>query len=317
MRRSILIIHPGALGDVLLAVSAMRRLRAQFPQHEVVLCSNGPVAQLLLECRVIDAWFSVQGRVCAELFDSDASIVGELQSWLERCDCAVVWMQDQDGSLARTLEKAGVRKAIICSPFSMSLKATHQSDRFCETVQELLLHDAEVHPLELPEALSSRGRSCLEEAGVKMDCHFIAFHPGSGSPRKSIAIATMATMMARLRGERMLPIVIEGPADHEAVCCLLEKLSFPAIVLRDLELRTLAGVFSHAEKFVGHDSGVTHLAGLLGVPTVAFFGPTDPGRWAPFGSHVTVLKAPYASECSTTPFCDMPATRHSVGDPRD
>jgi ADP-heptose:LPS heptosyltransferase len=289
MRRSILIIHPGALGDVLLAVPAMRRLRTQFPQHELVLCSNGPVAQLLLECRVIDAWLSWEGSACAELFDPDASIGGELQSWLERCDCAVAWIQDQDGNLARALEKTGARKTIVCSPFSMTLKATHQSDRLCETVQELLIRKTELYPLQLPESLSSRGRSCLEELGVGMDCNFTAFHPGSGSPRKSIAIATMASMVARLRGEGMLPIVIEGPADHEAVRCLLQKLSFPAVVLRDLELRTLAGVLSHASAFVGHDSGITHLAALLRVRTVAFFGPTDPDRWAPLGSHVTVL----------------------------
>lgn len=308
MRRSILIIHPGALGDILLAVPAMRRLRAQFPQHKVVLCSNEPVARLLLECRVIDAWLSVQGRACAGLFDPEASIGGELQGWLERCDCAVAWMQDQHGSLARTLEIAGARKTIVCSPFSMTLTAPHQSDRFCETIQELLIHDAELDRLQLPGALSLRGRSCLEELGVGRDCNFTAFHPGSGSPRKSIAIATMATMMARLRGKGMLPIVIEGPADHEAVCCLLQKLSFPAVVLRDLELRTLAGVLSHATKFVGHDSGVTHLAALLGVRTVAFFGPTDPDRWAPLGSHVSVLKAPHASECLSMPFCDLPTT---------
>jgi ADP-heptose:LPS heptosyltransferase len=317
MRRSILIIHPGALGDVLLAVPAMRRLRAQFPQHELVLCSNGPVAQLLLECRVIDAWLSVQGRACAELFDPDASIEGELQSWLERCDCAVAWMQDQDGNFARTLEKTGVGKTIICSPFSMSLRATHQSDRFCETVQELLIRKTELYRLQIPESLFSRGRSCLEEAGVRMDCHFIAFHPGSGSSRKSIAIATMAGMMTRLQNEGMLPIVIEGPADREAVRSLLRQLPSAAIVLRDLDLQTVAGMLSHATKFVGHDSGVTHLAGFLGVPTVAFFGPTDPDQWAPLGSHVTVLKAPYACECSTTPFCDMPATGHSIGDTRD
>ncbi|HSB43591.1 MAG TPA: glycosyltransferase family 9 protein [Nitrospira sp.] len=317
MRRSILIIHPGALGDILLAVPAMRKLRAQFPQHELVLCSNESAARLLLEYRVIDAWLSVQGRACAELFDPEASIGGELQEWLERCDCAVAWMQDRHGSLARTLEKAGARKAIVCSPFSMTLKASHQSDRFCETVQELLIHDAELHRLQLPDAVSLRGRSCMEESGVGMDCNFTAFHPGSGSPRKSIAIATMATMMARLRGEGMLPIVIEGPADHEAVGCLLQKLPFPAVVLRDLELRTLAAVLSLAKNFVGHDSGVTHLAGLLGVPTIAFFGPTDPDRWAPLGSHVTILKAPHASESLAMPFSDVSATRHSIGDPRD
>ena len=57
---------------------------------------------------------------------------------------------------------------------------------------------------------------------------------------------------------------------------LLDLLSPRPILLRDLPLRLLAGVLTRADLFVGHDSGVTHLAALLGVPTVALFGPTDP-----------------------------------------
>jgi hypothetical protein len=62
-------------------------------------------------------------------------------------------------------------------------------------------------------------------------------------------------------------------------------------VLRDLNLSLLAGVIAQAELFLGHDSGVTHLSGLLGVPTVALFGPTNPDRWAPRSNRVTVLQA--------------------------
>jgi ADP-heptose:LPS heptosyltransferase len=52
----------------------------------------------------------------------------------------------------------------------------------------------------------------------------------------------------------------------------------------------LAGVLAHARLFVGHDSGVTHLAAALHVPTVALFGPTDPVQWAPRGPHVFVVR---------------------------
>lgn len=290
MRRSIVVIHPGALGDVLLAIPAMRGLRARFPRHELVLCANEPVGQLLLECREIDAWTSVQGRGAVGLFDPDGSIEGELRHWLARCDCAVAWMQDQTGSLGRTLERAGAGKTIVSSPFSMTLKSSHQSDRLCETVQELPMGAVEFQPLQLPGDVSSGGRACLEETGVRIDQPFAAFHPGSGSPRKSIAIGTMAKMITKLEGEGLVPVVIEGPADREAVCDLLRRIAFVVPVLRNLDLTTLAGALSHAATFVGHDSGVTHLAALLRVPTTALFGRTDPDRWAPLGRHVTVIQ---------------------------
>jgi ADP-heptose:LPS heptosyltransferase len=41
--------------------------------------------------------------------------------------------------------------------------------------------------------------------------------------------------------------------------------------------------------YVGNDSGVSHLAAALGVPTIAVFGPTDPTVWAPLGPKVAVV----------------------------
>ncbi|RMH06065.1 MAG: glycosyltransferase family 9 protein, partial [Nitrospirae bacterium] len=49
--------------------------------------------------------------------------------------------------------------------------------------------------------------------------------------------------------------------------------------------------------FLGHDSGLTHLAAVLGVPTIALFGPTDPTRWGPRGKRVTILRGPLC-QCS-------------------
>jgi len=213
-------------------------------------------------------------------------------------------MQDQDGSLASILEKAGVGTTIVSSPFSTTWKSLHQSDRFCETLQELPFRAAEVQPLQLPRAVSSRGRACLEEAGVKMDQPFVAFHPGSGSRSKSVAIAMMATILTKLRDEGMIPVVIEGPADQEPVCDLLKRIDSEIAVLRNLDLITLAGALSHAAKFIGHDSGVTHIAASLGVLTTALFGPTDPDRWAPLGNHVTIIQAPHDSVDRTKSFCE-------------
>ena len=316
MTRTIVIIHPGALGDVLLAVPALRRIRARFAQHELVLCASEPVAQLLFECREVDTWISFQGRACAGLFDPDAPIEGELQRCLTQCDYAVAWMQDQAGSFTRAMKRAGAGHTVVSSPFSIGLKSLHQSDRFCEAVQELSIRPAAFQPVQLPREVSARGRTYLEDAGARTEQPVVAVHPGSGSPRKSIAVAEMASMMTKFQREGMQPVVIEGPADHEAVNNLLSRVSPSTAVLRGLDLVTLAGALSHAATFLGHDSGVTHLAALLGVQTIAFFGPTDPDRWAPLGSHVTVIKASCDPVGLATAVHDLPTTTNASGNPK-
>ncbi len=45
-----------------------------------------------------------------------------------------------------------------------------------------------------------------------------------------------------------------------------------------------------AARFVGNDSGPGHLAGIVGIPTLSLFGPTDPARWRPLGPAVTILR---------------------------
>jgi ADP-heptose:LPS heptosyltransferase len=42
--------------------------------------------------------------------------------------------------------------------------------------------------------------------------------------------------------------------------------------------------------YIGNDSGVSHLAAYLGLPTVAVFGPSDPEMWRPIGPLVQIVR---------------------------
>jgi heptosyltransferase-2 len=44
--------------------------------------------------------------------------------------------------------------------------------------------------------------------------------------------------------------------------------------------------------FIGHDSGISHIAAAAGARCLLLFGPTDPSIWAPANEKVTVLRAP-------------------------
>ena len=44
-----------------------------------------------------------------------------------------------------------------------------------------------------------------------------------------------------------------------------------------------------ASQYIGNDSGISHLAAAIGIPSLILFGPTDPNIWAPRGNHVKVL----------------------------
>src|SRR5262249_17739144 len=84
--------------------------------------------------------------------------------------------------------------------------------------------------------------------------------------------------------------LLAGPADDAVVRAVATHLDQAVPVVQNGPLLVLAALLRRARLFLGNDSGLGHLAGLLGVPTLALFGPTDPPRWAPLGPRVRVLR---------------------------
>ncbi len=290
LKRTVLIIHPGALGDVLLAVPAIKNLSVKFPQHEIVLIASTAVSRLLLECGVISNSLPLEGQVCLRLFSGTVAISRELYSCVSRCDFAVAWMEDKEDMLGSFFQEFGVARVQIQSPFSTGLRERHQSDRFLETVGEAEGDLVSERTIEVPPHLLERGKGYLDALRIPFEQSLVLVHPGSGSVHKRLEPRRMASLIERLWEAGMYPLILEGPADQDAVAHTLHFLSRPPLVLRDLDLSQLAGVFPQVALYIGHDSGVTHLSALLGVPTIALFGPTDHHRWAPHGHHVTILR---------------------------
>jgi hypothetical protein len=123
----------------------------------------------------------------------------------------------------------------------------------------------------------------------------VVLHVGAGSASKRWPMERWYALRAAIREG-----VCDGTADVRAIAGEVEEEQFntgerrvfAAMDGRFLEkLGELAAVIKGARLFIGADSGPTHLAAQLGVPTLALFGPTDPAVWAPTGPCVRVLVA--------------------------
>ena len=62
-------------------------------------------------------------------------------------------------------------------------------------------------------------------------------------------------------------------------------------LIADVSLPRLAALINSCRLYVGNDSGVTHLAAALRVPTIAVFGPTSPDVWGPRGKNVQIIQS--------------------------
>jgi hypothetical protein len=256
------------------------------------LLARDDIAMLLLQCGEVEQTFPLSENLLALLYSSPASVPQPVVDWLARCDLAVAWLSSGQEELHASLHAMGVGTVLMGSPHEMGLKSRHQQDRFGEAVGLIDSHLLPPDPLTLPESLNQEGRRVLESVGLDpRDC-LVAVHPGSGSRHKCLSPSRLAKLVGAIRLQGYRPFLIGGPADHEALHDLVTEMPSEVPVLRDLPIWTIAGLIRQASLFVGHDSGLTHLAALLHCPTVAAFGPTDPSRWAPRGPLVSIVQGP-------------------------
>lgn len=273
----------------MLAVPAIRALRERFSSNQFLLCAQSQAAEFLHECGIVDRWISVESTACTALFGGSSVDDRFLRDWLSRCDLAVAWTHDDAGVVAATLKDCGAATVVVGSPFALTLSSIHQGDRFSEIIVGQV-GQVSMTTLSVPKALRTDAEAYLATCGLVGGRPLALVHPGSGSRDKCAAPEVLLPVLEGLEAEGFELLLLEGPADHELVARLLSRKARPPVLVRGLSVRLLAGVLSKVDLFVGHDSGVTHLASLLGTPTVGLFGPTDPTRWSPRGPFVTVVQ---------------------------
>ncbi len=139
----------------------------------------------------------------------------------------------------------------------------------------------------------SGGAGWAELAGGAASRSAVLLHPGSGGQAKCWPLAAFRALARRLRagelGSKTEPVFVLGPVELErwpAAEIAALRGEFRVVEPKPADLpRRLAA----AAAYVGNDAGPTHLAALLGTPTVALFGPTAAAVWRPRGPRVAVL----------------------------
>jgi hypothetical protein len=251
------------------------------------------VGDLFKQAGEVSQAFCLEGRFGSALFSGEHILTFQRGEWLGRCDRVIGFLSDPEGVLRATLDRFLIAHVTLKSPFDGELQAIHQSGRFIEIVEQAEPAQVElVPPLRIPHNRLAEALEILQRMGVKLaDDGLVAVHPGSGSPNKCADPRLYAGVIKWMWDRGGQAVMIEGPADGEAVSAVTGLLSQRQVpILRNEGLDILAAVLVQASLFVGNDSGVTHLAASVGTPTVALFGPTDPTRWAPIGPAVQVLQ---------------------------
>jgi ADP-heptose:LPS heptosyltransferase len=259
----VLALRPGALGDTLLALPALRALRRA--GMRVALAADGAAARLLEDVHEVARGLAFDDPSLAWLFTgqrTDQPGEAPMSAGLRSEEPVVAWM---------TGSPPGLPSGALLAP-----SRPPNMDQHCA---RFLL--GTLAPLGIDLAWDDR---TLEVTAVPSD--EVLVHPGSGSATKNWPAEQFATVIRAL--DRPIRLVV-GEADASPVARLEACLGFRPPRLERAPLEALAARLAGCHAYLGNDSGVSHLAGVCGAHTLVVFGPTDPDVWRPLGPDVTVV----------------------------
>jgi ADP-heptose:LPS heptosyltransferase len=283
----VLVIFPGALGDLMCLMPALAAISRRHLGASIELMARFELARLVAGRSVVARAHSIDAREVGELFSDEAS--GGASRFFGEFDRIYSFFASDDARF-RTRLAAATDGEVSFHPFRLDGDG-HVSAGYLRAIgEDASPIDAHLEPTSDDLAAASRAL-----AQSKCDSsNLIVIFPGSGGPAKNWPpdkFAALAVMLASesgilrsadsaLNDTRVSCVVVLGPAEGSSEPIFRDA---GIRVLKDLDLPTVAAIARIATAFVGNDSGVSHLAAAVGASGVAIFGPTDPARWRPNG----------------------------------
>ncbi len=290
MRPRILVIRGGALGDFILTLPAIKLLRENFPQAHLEILGYKHIIALAEGRFYADATRSIEYSALARFFIPQAELAPELIDYFASFQQVVSYLYDPDQIFENNLRRCGV-KHLLHAPPRLDDSA-HAAQQLARPLEQLALYlenrAATLHP-------SDADREFAAEFLRGKNSPFIALHPGSGSEKKNWPLDRWREIGDWIfeRAPDATLLLIGGEADRAALQTLGHAWKDRRMLLaQHLPLTRLAAILERAKLFLGHDSGISHLAAALDTPCVLLFGPTDPDVWAPANPNVRIVPSP-------------------------
>lgn len=279
----VLVIRGGAIGDFILTLPAIRLLRNSIPEVRIEILGYKPIVELAVSAGLAESVRSLEHGSMAKLFVPGVTLDRELLEYFRGFNLVVSYLYDPDGYFRGNMERIGVRTFLAAS-HHVEPGAGHAAVQLARPLEKLAMYLDDPAPqigLAVPTN-HSRGSPV------------IAIHPGSGSLKKNWPTANWSRLGRELSEVfphcRLALVTGEAEAERGVTKVMLEgwrELDF--LHWDQMPLTQLAANLSTCAAFLGHDSGISHLAAACGLPCLLLFGPSDPATWAPVNAGVKVL----------------------------
>jgi heptosyltransferase-2 len=299
---SVLVLRLSSVGDIVLTEPAVAALRETFPRAEIGFAVKERFGDLvsshpaITRVHTLGAGGGALSALVSEIRGSGYSAVVDLHrnvrsARVVRASGIPLRTSYRKRELADTLRVRFLRR-----PFRASRLLVR---RYLDALRPLGVEVPVRTPrLYVGERDAAAGAALLDQAGAQ-EGRFAVMVPGSVWATKRWPAERFAEAASRVVADLGFPVVLLGSAGERGLCDEVARSAGASVtsLAGRTTLGEMAAVIASARFFVGNDSGPTHMAMALEVPTVALFGPTDPGQFD-FSRHALVYRDLPCSACS-------------------
>ncbi len=281
-------IRGGAIGDFILTLPAIKTLRDAYPAAQIDILGYRHIAILGMNQFHADRVRSIESAELSRFFAKDAELPHELALYFANFDLIISYLYDPDSIFKNNLRQAGAKR-IIHGPARIN-HDSHAARQLAQPIQEIELKISDFAPKVFP---SGEDRDRAAKFLIGLDRPIIALHPGSGSDKKNWPLQNWVQLGDHLlRNFSGSLVIVAGEADASQINQLHSVWQSPRVRFAQHWPLPELGALLKNTIFVGHDSGISHLAAAAGANCILLFGPTDPAIWAPLNENVRVIRAP-------------------------
>jgi heptosyltransferase-2 len=281
MVRKILVIRGGALGDFILTLPVLAALRHRFPEHSLEILGYPSVASLAVPGGLADDISPLESPGFTSFFVANGSIPKEAADWFLGFDWIISYLYDPQDIFHSNVARCSAAQFIVGPHRPDEALAVHAAEQLLRPLQALGICAPDSRPrLFLSAAPPARPR--------------LAIHPGSGGERKNWPEAKWVELLKLLAAQTACDLLlIGGEAEGDRCARLAAALpSGRAHIAQNLPLIELARRMQGCSAFIGHDSGITHLAAALDLPGLVLWGETAMATWRPQSARMKILHDP-------------------------
>ena len=279
--KRILIARGGAIGDFILTLPVFQALKASFPQATLGCLSATGRGEIAEMAGLADEIRNVDDRCWTSFFVRGGQLDGVACNWLSSFDCIISYLHDP-----KEIWRANVVRISDAFYSSGCHRPMDEADvaasvTLLRVLEPMGIYDADTVPR-------------INLSDPELNSGIIALHPGSGSESKNWTEKNwceLISLMLELENGKVKLMIVGGEAETKKVRRLGSKFPNPRLrVLLNEPLTSVAHELTACQIYVGHDSGITHLAAALGVRCIVIWAKTNDRVWKPIGERVHILK---------------------------